>query len=804
MRTSITGFLLAFFVTLTGVAQTFTVDGLNYQVTSTSPNEVQLTGGTPATTDLLIPASVADPNTSVSYSVTAITDEAFRSRQLTSVVIPDTVLIIGEGAFRRNDLSSFTIGSSVTTIGNLAFADNTDQNTILSRAVIPPTLGTSAIAQRAQTDLTVPEGSELDYVINGWNGFRTLNGQDPVNFQVFEIEGITYKITSFETNTVETFDTTNTGAITIPSTVSNDGETYFVTSIGLNSFREKNITSVEIPTSVTTIGDNAFRDSQLASVVIPESISNLGGAAFRGNNLTSIVIPESITNINGGAFRDNDLTSVVIPNSVTSIGNFAFAENNLPSVILPSSVTTLGNSVFQNNLDLITVTSNNPVPPELGENVFFNTGSEKVLFIPGESVQEYLDAGWTFFSIINGPLTIGTAFAIDGLIYQVTTIDPDTVAVIDNINTVAVEIPAIATIGELQFNVTSIGEDAFRDNGLTSIVIPEGVATLGRSSFRNNALTNVKIPASVTNIDAGAFRNNDLTSILIPVNVVNVGASAFRDNTALKRIISENPDPPTRADFSFANTASGKELFIPEGTTQEYLDARWNFTATVTEASNALQLKVYLQGAGLDPNTGEENLMRDDLRVAGVIPTNSPYGDGATTEITLFNETGTNAIVDWVFVELRDAADSATVIEGGSALLQRDGDLVGIDGLSPFAFTLLPGDYFVTITHRNHLGIMTVTANTLSSVVTFIDFTTDSNLIRGDINATTTLPNGNLAMVGGDLDANAQVQNTDLSSLVLLLGGSGYNAADLDMNGQIQNTDINNLLNINLGRGQQF
>ena len=39
-----------------------------------------------------------------------------------------------------------------------------------------------------------------------------------------------------------------------------------------------------------------------------------------------------------------------------------------------------------------------------------------------------------------------------------------------------------------------------------------------------------------------------------------------------------------------------------------------------------LSAKVYLQGAALNPNTGEENLMRDDLRGVS-IPTRSPYPD---------------------------------------------------------------------------------------------------------------------------------------------------------------------------------
>jgi hypothetical protein len=59
-------------------------------------------------------------------------------------------------------------------------------------------------------------------------------------------------------------------------------------------------------------------------------------------------------------------------------------------------------------------------------------------------------------------------------------------------------------------------------------------------------------------------------------------------------------------------------------------------------------------------------------------------------------------------------------------------------------------------------------------------------------------------MYAGDFDGNGQIQNTDISGVVQLLGTSGYSKADMDMNGQIQNTDINNFITPNIGKGQQF
>ena len=60
-----------------------------------------------------------------------------------------------------------------------------------------------------------------------------------------------------------------------------------------------------------------------------------------------------------------------------------------------------------------------------------------------------------------------------------------------------------------------------------------------------------------------------------------------------------------------------------------------------------LLAKVYLQGPLLNPDSPA--LMNDNLRSLGLLPTTSPYADGATCEASVFNVTGNLAIVDWVW-----------------------------------------------------------------------------------------------------------------------------------------------------------
>ncbi|MEO1032881.1 MAG: HYR domain-containing protein, partial [Bacteroidota bacterium] len=125
--------------------------------------------------------------------------------------------------------------------------------------------------------------------------------------------------------------------------------------------------------------------------------------------------------------------------------------------------------------------------------------------------------------------------------------------------------------------------------------------------------------------------------------------------------------------------------------------------------------KVYLQGSTLNSTIATDGLMRDDLRAGGLMPLQTPYTDTSAINGSVLSVTGPEAIVDWVWAELRDATVSTTIIEAKSALLQRDGDIVGLDGTSPLSFNAAPGSYHVAVKHRNHIGIITASPQTLGT-----------------------------------------------------------------------------------------
>ena len=79
-------------------------------------------------------------------------------------------------------------------------------------------------------------------------------------------------------------------------------------------------------------------------------------------------------------------------------------------------------------------------------------------------------------------------------------------------------------------SVTSIEGDAFANNKLTSVTIPDSVTVIGSGAFANNQLTSVIIGNSVTKIMDRAFANNQLTSVTIPDSVIEIASNAFEGN----------------------------------------------------------------------------------------------------------------------------------------------------------------------------------------------------------------------------------------------------------------------------------
>ncbi len=219
-----------------------------------------------------------------------------------------------------------------------------------------------------------------------------------------------------------------------------------------------------------------------------------------------------------------------------------------------------------------------------------------------------------------------------------------------------------------------------------------------------------------------------------------------------------------------------------------------------TNTYGLLNAKVFLNH--VNSQTG---LMDNYVTTLQSFPSQNPYetapfnsiftkvNDPETAKInaSLLSQTGNNAIVDWVFLELRSGTSGATtVIKTRTTLLQRDGDLVETDGISPVTFSLPNGAYYVTVRHRNHLGFRTLQTYSLTQIPTNLNFTNNSVALFGVTPLKNTTPSIYI-MNGGDGNSDGSIDAAD-SALWELQNGSFddyYFNTDYNLDGSIDAVD---------------
>ena len=241
-----------------------------------------------------------------------IYDNAFREKNITSVVIPDSVTTIGERAFYECDsLTSVEIGDNVTTIGESAF----QRCYSLTSVVIPDnvtTIGTSAFSGcNSLTSVEIPDSVTTigNYAFQYCNSLTSVVIPDNVttigNYAFSNCSSLAYNVYG------------NCRYL------GNESNPYFA----LIETTTKNLSTYTIHENTKLIADSAFQDCErMNSITIPNSVTSIGNYAFQYcDSLTSVDIGDNVTTIGYSAFQYcNSLTSVEIPDGVTTIGAWAF------------------------------------------------------------------------------------------------------------------------------------------------------------------------------------------------------------------------------------------------------------------------------------------------------------------------------------------------------------------------------------------------------------------------------------------------------------------------------------------------
>ena len=140
---------------------------------------------------------IGETTMEIPEGITSIGDYAFAQTDLTSVVLPSTLVTIDNRAFQGcNKLTGIVLPASVETIGDNAFSQCSSLKTVTSQIVDPSTVtvGNNAFAYSG-IDLIVPVGSVSAYkAAEPWNKFKEiLSGSDTKYTLIYKVDGEVYQ-----------------------------------------------------------------------------------------------------------------------------------------------------------------------------------------------------------------------------------------------------------------------------------------------------------------------------------------------------------------------------------------------------------------------------------------------------------------------------------------------------------------------------------------------------------------------------------------------------------------------------------
>ena len=217
-------------------------------------------------------------------------------------------------------------------------------------------------------------------------------------------------------------------------------------------------------------------------MVIPDEITSIEAGAFEGKGLTSVIFSQTLTSIKANAFKDNDLMNLTIPDTLTDIGDNAFTGNsNLEQVYIPNSSASVGTNAFPN-----------------GHGVVTNSACFEFDSTNTNQINDYYD---NENEDPNDPVC------------------PKDVVLPDHVRT--------------------IGNSAFYDKDITSIILNEGLEVIEAYALTTNELTEVIIPDSVVFIGTASFADSHITTVNIGSGIEEIQFDAFSRNVGLTDLCIE-------------------------------------------------------------------------------------------------------------------------------------------------------------------------------------------------------------------------------------------------------------------------
>ena len=387
-------------------------------------------------------------------------------------------------------------------------------------------------------------------------------------------------------------------------------------------------------------------------------------------------------------------------------------------------------------------------------------------------------------------------FEQTGITYKVTSTSPNPyeVKVVANTNTGDVVIPPVV-VNVQNWKVTGIGDNAFKDGHLTSVIIPEGVTHIGIRAFADNRdMTSVVIPSTVTSIGHTAFWNcglasleipegitdigdntfgrHKLASVTIPASVTSIGFYAFITHpdspSRMARLTMMGSTPPTLQDNTFT-TRGEIHVIVPDGARDAYNQANdWtgfrsigygiftddDINYEITSSTEVTVLDYIGSTTAIEiPETVDDNDKTYTVTAIGA----DAFRENNLTEVTLSSTV--TSIASGAF---RDNRLTSVVIPDGVATIEN-----GAFANNQLTSVVIPDGV-------TNIGAEAFVNNALESVTIPGSVTTiESDAFRDNQLTSVVIPDG-VTSIGNSTFRNNHLTVVALSSTVTSIGGNAF------------------------------
>ena len=367
-----------------------------------------------------------------------------------------------------------------------------------------------------------------------------------------------------------------TGHIDIPKTVKYNGYYYGVKGIGKHAFRGSKITGMTLPESVQSIDEFACMDLECINL---DNVKDIKESAFENCDGIKCVEFNSSVNLANKSFLDCDGIKRLEFNSAVNLGEYSFSDcDSLLEVYIMNGMY-FSKGAFYNCKSLSSIvmksTSNYPInidkdnvfagcsslkhvysfltkqidkyPPN--ETTFYNIDPNATLYVVNGFKSVYESTDWCkYFKNVEIILpTYGEIFSKTipmcndsiTLKFVLTDVEPIEVSIDEivdetsSVNISNISIPNHIQIEDLNMAITAIGDYAFKQMKVVSLVINEGVRSIGKEAFGECVdLESIIIPESVEFISNSFFGCNKVNSVSVSwlePAMVNVDPSNFCD-----------------------------------------------------------------------------------------------------------------------------------------------------------------------------------------------------------------------------------------------------------------------------------